>query len=160
MSSWPVWAKAFLSALAESANVTLACRAAEIGRTAVYVLQKKDTAFALAWADAIEEAADLLEAEARRRAESGVLEPVFYQGMKVGSIRRYSDPLMVLLLKAARPEKYRERLDQQITGKGGGPVQTMPVPFDPAALDNLSDAELALLESIIAKLNGQSNPAA
>jgi hypothetical protein len=41
-----------------------------------------------------------------------------YQGQKVAEkvIREYSDSLMTLLLKAHRPERYRERFDIEIKG--------------------------------------------
>jgi len=36
---------------------------------------------------------------------------VFHQGKVCGGIRKYSDTLLIFLLKAAYPEKYRERVD-------------------------------------------------
>lgn len=41
-----------------------------------------------------------------------------YQGQKVAEkiVTEYSDSLMTLLLKAHRPEKYRERFDIEIKG--------------------------------------------
>ena len=56
----------------------------------------------------MESAVDDLEAEAWRRAKEGVEKPVFQGGKQVGVIREYSDTLMATLLKAHRPEKYRE----------------------------------------------------
>jgi hypothetical protein len=41
----------------------------------------------------------MLEAEARRRAVQGWDEPVFHQGRKVGTIRKYSDRMLEILLK-------------------------------------------------------------
>lgn len=67
-------------------------------------------------------AGELLESEATRRAVKGVEEPVFYQGEKCGEVQKYSDTLLIFLLKAARPEKYRERVSQELTGAGGGPI--------------------------------------
>lgn len=56
-------------------------------------------------------ATDLLEREAFRRAYEGTDEPVFHEGVVCGYKRRYSDTLLIFLLKARRPEMYRERLD-------------------------------------------------
>ena len=80
----------------------------------------------------MEEARELLEAEARRRAAMGVEEPVFYKGQVVGHIRKYSDNLLMFLLKAHWPEKFRENLsiDQRVSGSDGGPVKTEHV-FQP-----------------------------
>jgi hypothetical protein len=48
-----------------------------------------------------------LEDEAVRRAYEGVERPVFQGGKQVGVVREYSDTLLIFLLKALRPEKYR-----------------------------------------------------
>ena len=68
------------------------------------------------WADAKEAAADVLEGEGFRRAVRGWDEPVFYEGRRVGSKRRYSDQLLTLLLKAARPDKFRESVSLEHSG--------------------------------------------
>ena len=47
-----------------------------------------------------------MEQEARRRAVYGVLVPIYWQGDVIGTERRYSDALLMFLLKAERPEKY------------------------------------------------------
>ena len=46
----------------------------------------------------------------------GYEEPVFHRGEVCGHVRRYSDRLMELLLCGHRPEKYRNRTDQDVTG--------------------------------------------
>ena len=48
----------------------------------------------------------MIEAEARRRAVDGVDEPVYYQGKEVGTVRRYSDVLLIFLLKGLRPQRF------------------------------------------------------
>ncbi len=69
-----------------------------------------------------------LEAEAFRRAHDGIEDPVVYQGRfvylngpdgeplldadgnpRLAKLRKYSDTLLMFLMKAAMPEKYRER---------------------------------------------------
>ena len=49
-----------------------------------------------------------LEEEAARRAFHGTLKPVFHQGIECGQIRVYSDTLIMFLLRAANPGKYRD----------------------------------------------------
>ena len=39
---------------------------------------------------------------------------MFYKGAVCGHVRRYSDTLLMFLLKAHRPEKYRERYEATI----------------------------------------------
>jgi hypothetical protein len=104
-----------------------ACEAAGIGRTTAYEHRERHPDFALAWDEALEDACDLLEAEARRRALEGVEKPVYWQGVVVGTIREYSDTLMTLVLKAHRPEKFRERHDTRLSGPDGGPIRIAPV---------------------------------
>lgn len=92
----------------------------------VYEQRRADELFAAAWDDALDQASDLLEKEARRRAHDGWDEPVFgslgnNQGSgEIGTVRKYSDTLLIFLLKGARPEKYRDR--HEVTGKDGAPL--------------------------------------
>ena len=59
----------------------------------------------------------------RRRGLHGYEEPVFQGGKMVGKIRRYSDRLLEILAKAHRP-KFRENQRVEVSGPGGGPVET------------------------------------
>lgn len=105
------WRRPFLAALSAMGCVTYAARAAKVDKRRVYKLRESDSGFAAQWDAALEEATELLEAEAMRRARYGWKEPVFYLGKPVGSVQRYSDTLLIFLLKGAKPEKYRERFD-------------------------------------------------
>jgi hypothetical protein len=105
----------FLTVLADTGNVTAAVAAAGTSRTRVYELRKTDIAFAAAWDEAEEIATDRLEDEARRRAIEGVAEPLVSAGKLVRgddgqplTVRRYSDNLLLALLKARRLPR-RER---------------------------------------------------
>jgi hypothetical protein len=106
----------FLKALAETGIVSVAVEIAGTSRTRVYELRKRNPAFAKAWEEAEERAADALEAEAWRRAVVGVQEPLVSSGKVVRdddgqplAIRRYSDALMIALLKARRPDRFKDR---------------------------------------------------
>ena len=101
----------FLAELAEGHTVKAATVLAKIGHTAVYERREKDPVFAQAWAEALEQGTQVLEEEARRRALVGVTEPVFYKGEVCGEVQKYSDTLLIFMLKARRPEVYRERFD-------------------------------------------------
>ena len=108
------WMRAFLAVLAETGNVTRSAEAAQVARKTAYRARDRDAHFAAEWTDALDRAADALELEARRRAIEGWEEPVFQRGSQVGVIRRYSDRLLIELLRAHRPHRYcasqRERL--------------------------------------------------
>ena len=101
--------KLFFDQLALTCNITQSAAAIGVSRQHVHHLRRTNKDFAKSWEDAIDRATDALEAEARRRAMEGFKRPIFYQGEKVGDETLYSDPLMITLLKAHRPEKFREK---------------------------------------------------
>ncbi len=104
--------KAFIAAFRETGNVCLACEVAKVGRSSHYRWLEKDAEYREAFDVAKEDATDVLEAEAHRRAVEGVEEPVgWYKGVAGGTVRRYSDNVLMFLLKGARPERYRERYE-------------------------------------------------
>ena len=119
------WKQLFLDTLRGTGNVRLSARNANVTRQVVYRARDRSAKFRADWDEALEEARELLEAEARRRAAIGVDEPVFYKGEVVGHIRKYSDTLLMFLLKAHWPEKFRENvsIDQRVSGRDGGPVK-------------------------------------
>jgi hypothetical protein len=100
--------KKFLQAMSAGASVAAAALAAGMSRRAAYEWREAEPDFAADWDVAQEQGTDALEDEARRRAAEGTDEPVFYQGKACGAIRKYSDTLLIFLLKARRPEKFRE----------------------------------------------------
>jgi hypothetical protein len=104
----PGWAERFLKRFAECGNVTAAAKYARIHRDTAYERRKTDPEFAKQWHDAETSAVEGLELEAHRRAVKGVLRPVYHAGKRVGLIHEYSDTLLIFLLKARKPETYRE----------------------------------------------------
>lgn len=107
------WKSPFLTEFAKTGNVKLACGSAGVDRSTPYAARKADAAFAAAWDEAAEDSSDLLEEEARRRAVEGTEKPLLYQGEVVQTVREYSDTLLIFLLKARRPERFRENLHVQ-----------------------------------------------
>ena len=102
---------AFFDALARGKPPGAAAIAAGYSLSAVREFRKSDADFDKRWRDADELAIERMEAEADRRAVDGTDKPVFYQGERCGEVREYSDSLLVLRLKARRPEVYRERFE-------------------------------------------------
>ena len=92
----PDWTPRFIEVFAATGNVRLAASAAGVSRDAPYKKAQRDETFAAAWLQAREDAIDMLEAEARRRAMTS------------------SDTLLMFLLKSERPDKYRERVDVRL----------------------------------------------
>lgn len=110
----PDWRPVFLATIRSTGNVRLAASAAGVDRSTSYRRAERDPAFAAAWAEASDDAIDTLEGEARRRALAG------------------SDALLMFLLRAHRPQIYRESLDvrlelrreaEQVAAKTGRSVE-------------------------------------
>jgi hypothetical protein len=87
----------FLELLSESGNITLSAQGSGISRAWVYALMEKDASFRERVEQAREESVERLEAIARARAEAG------------------SDLLLMFLLKANKPEKYRDHYKATIS---------------------------------------------
>lgn len=104
----PEKAADFLELIAQGHTATHAAEQCRVSRSAAYKHRESDKLFAAAWKDAEAAGTEVLEEEAFRRAKQGVLEPVYQGGSKVGTIRKYSDTLLIFLLKARKPETYRE----------------------------------------------------
>jgi len=128
------WQDRFFEALRNTGNVRAACQAAGVSRWTVYDRKAHDEEFADRWAQAEEEAIEVLEAEARRRATTG-----------------QSDTLLIFLLKSHRPAKYRESYRVEHAGKVEHQVEAA-VKVD---LSVLTSAELAQLMELQDKLEGR-----
>ncbi|WP_310394126.1 hypothetical protein [Hymenobacter sp.] len=152
-SPLPVWRAAFLKGLAATGNVREACAGAQVSRSRAYEARTEQPAFAAAWEEALAQAADALEAEAWRRAVEGERR---YQFDRAGQPLRHpetgaayyelakSDGLLTLLLKAHRPERFKDR----------SAVETGPAPAPPYDLSRLSPAELEQLEALTRRAAG------
>ncbi len=105
---------AFLAAYGELGNIKQAAKKAGISRDTHYAWLKDDPDYAKTFELAREEAVETLEAEARRRAVEGVNRPVYQGGEQVGTVRDYSDTLLIFLLKGAAPSKYRDTARVQV----------------------------------------------
>ena len=116
---------AFLREFAMCGIILHAAQAAGVKRQTVQDWRRNDPAFVDLMTNAHEDAMDLLEEEARRRGYDGVLEPVYQGGKEVGTIRRYSDHLLMMFLKGKRRGDFSERVEQ--TGAGGATLASAVV---------------------------------
>lgn len=127
------WGDIYLKALSETGNVQESCRVAKISRRTPYERQERDKTFAAACKESLEEATEKLELEARRRALHGLERKKFDKGVPLIDPatgeqyveREYSDTLMIFLLKAHKPDKYREKIDH----RHGGNEDLPPIKF-------------------------------
>lgn len=133
------WRKVFLGHLAKGGIIAAACRKAKVGVVTVFDHRARDAAFDAQVQAALEESIDAVELEIRRRAITGVNEPVYYKGIVAGHVRRYSDGLLTLLAKAKRRKEFGDK--SEISGPDGAaiPLTTTAVPFDHDAYKKLFD---------------------
>jgi hypothetical protein len=71
----------------------------------------KDPAYQAAFAQAEQMAADIAEDETYRRGIEGVEEGIWYKGERVGTEMKYSDTVLLAILNAGKPQKYKYRSD-------------------------------------------------
>lgn len=114
------WKPRFIEAFREHKLITPACEAVGVGRTTVYDARRNDEEFAAKWAEVETEMVEAMEREAYRRAVEGVRKPLVSAGKHVTDVVEYSDGLLQFLLKARRPEQYRERHDINHSGRVDG----------------------------------------
>jgi len=139
----------FLKEYRESGNIKYSCKVAGIHRSTFYEWRDHDEVFKAQLPDAAEDARDTLEFAAYDRAVKGVESFVVSMGrmvyeeipmlddegkpkldkhdepmMKHGKPlveRKYSDSLLITLLKANMPKKYKDKVE--LTGKDDGPIE-------------------------------------
>ena len=114
--------EAFLQAFKELGSVAEATALIKVNRVIPYQWAKDDPEFRHAFEEAKHVAVQILIEEAKRRAHSGVKEPVFYKGKPIAAVLKYSDVLLMFLIKAWAPE-YREKYQHEVTGKDSGPIE-------------------------------------
>jgi len=119
----------YLEHLPKQFTVTAALLKAGASREQLARWREQDAEFLIREQGARDALADLLEAEAIRRAFKGVRVPVYQGGLLAGHVTQYSDQLLTLLLKALRPEKFKDRQDVTVSQ----PIVKVLAGFDPVA---------------------------
>jgi hypothetical protein len=113
----------FLEALAEGWSVTHAAGLTGRHRRRFYDARARSPEFADQWNEAVERGTDLLEDELRRRAVEGWKVEV-YQGGELAGYRQELEPRdLHFLLRARRPEVYRDNERRvELSSPGGQPL--------------------------------------
>ena len=137
--------RAFLAAMANTANVVRAAEIVRMDRDNHYLWLQKDPDYAAAFEIARMRGVDVLEAEAVRGAFEGVAKPIFHGGKRAidvvqnpdGSVKRdaagkpigipaavreYSDTLLIFMLKGRNPAVFGDRQKQEHSAPGGGGI--------------------------------------
>lgn len=144
----------FLAAYQQTGNVVHAARIAKVDRCQHYRWLDTDPDYARRFDESRRQAADILESEALRRAVVGVQELVLHQGQPVRDPEtgkylyrhRFSDVLLIFLLKGLLPEKYRDQFvphgdddGVRIAGRERAEVIREEIAARQRALDMLTD---------------------
>jgi hypothetical protein len=101
----------YLDGIRQFGTLSHACQLAHVSPHTVYQWREMNDDFVLRENEAQEHLTQALEREALRRAFEGYDRPVYQRGVLVGYERVYSDSLLTTLLKARRPDRYREHID-------------------------------------------------
>ena len=131
----------FIEVLADSACVETAAGAVRMSVRSAYALRRAPggEAFAAAWAAAIQQGALKLADVAFQRALNGTDEPVFDRDGRVLACKtRYSERLMMFLLRAHLPERYAH------AHRAERPEGAPPAPCTPPLAEALARLEPAL----------------
>jgi hypothetical protein len=135
----PYKQRVFIEQLADTGSVTRAARHVEMSLTSAYKLRRSPgaEAFAAAWDAAIAEGARRLVDVAFERAFEGVDVPVFDRGgSRIGARTIYSDRLLMFLLRAHHPDRYRYAAHARRAADEPPPPAPAP-PVAAAAIDAL-----------------------
>jgi hypothetical protein len=98
----------FLRVLGEGGCVTEACRHVGLSTTSAYRHRRQVPAFDRGWGRALAKAKGVLVKEARRRAIDGWEEEIWWRGEIVGVRRRWSDKLLIELMRVCERREARE----------------------------------------------------
>jgi hypothetical protein len=123
----PDWTERFIDVFSSTGNVRLAATAAGVSRDAPYKKAQASSAFAAQWLQAREDAVDILEGEARRRALNS------------------SDAILMFLLRAQRPDLYRDKVALAIDLGHIAAGIAAPLGIDPGAV--IEEAERILAKN-------------
>jgi hypothetical protein len=100
------WRPTFLACVALSHSVILGARAADVSPTTVIAHRNADPEFDAQVLAAQDHCIELLHAVAMRRVIEGDCEPIFWQGIEVGHVRKFDGRLQLEMLRAHMPAKF------------------------------------------------------
>jgi hypothetical protein len=101
------WRPRYLAVLSLSRSDIMACRAAKISRHTSWHHRKVDPEFDAQCLAAEEHAIELLHDVTMQSAIEGETEPVYWQGIEVGHIRKVDNRLRIEMLRAHMPGKFK-----------------------------------------------------
>ena len=128
------WRPRFLAALSLTRSQTIGCRTAGVSRMTVRAHRREDPDFDLQCCEAEEQATALLHDACWASALEGDIEPVYWQGIKVGHVRKFDSRLRIEMLRAHMPEKFKRDAKAQVNVNAQGGNVLVIGPEEHAAL--------------------------
>lgn len=101
------WRPMFLAVVSLTHGITLGCRAAGVAENTVLGQREADVDFDAQVLAAQAYCIQLLHSVTMRDAIEGVLEPIFWQGIEVGHVRKVDNRLRVEMLRAHMPQTFK-----------------------------------------------------
>ena len=101
------WRPRYLAVLSLSRSDIFACRAAKINRVTSWRHRKADPDFDAQCRMAEEHAIELLHDVTMKSAIEGETEPVFWQGIVVGHVRKIDNRVRIEMLRAHMPQRFK-----------------------------------------------------
>lgn len=139
----------FLELYMQCGHVTRTCQILGLIPRTVYRWKQTDIQFADDWAMADRVALSILEDAAIERAVHGIQKPVYQGGKLCGYVTEFSDQLLIVLLKARDPKKYRENTRTELTGADGKPlVNDMKITHVHSNLELATSEDQIVIEDI------------
>lgn len=102
------WRPTFLAALSLTRSSIISCKAAQVSRAVVFQQKADDPQFCAQWEAAEAHAVDLLHDACFKSALEGDCEPIMWQGIVCGHIRKYDSRLRIEMLRAHMPAKFKQ----------------------------------------------------
>jgi hypothetical protein len=101
------WRPRFLAVVALTRSIMQRCRAAKIKFDTYQYHRKKDPDLDAQCLQAEQHAVAVLHDSCWASAVEGDFEPIFWQGIKVGQVRKFDSRLRIEMLRAYLPEKFK-----------------------------------------------------
>ncbi len=101
------WRPSFLAALSLTGSVMIACKAATVSFPTYSKHRKEDPDFASQCELADDMATQRLHDACFASAVEGDIEPIYWQGIKVGHVRKFDSRLRIEMLRARMPGKFK-----------------------------------------------------
>jgi hypothetical protein len=119
------WRARWLAVYAMGFSKMMACRKAHVGIHTVNFHLNNDPDFAAQAEAAKAHAIDLLHTRAFQRCLEGDLEPIYWQGVKIDHVRKFDSRLMIEMLRAHMPNKFKTPGTGQINVDTGDKILVM-----------------------------------